>query len=134
MKIAVGCDEDNAVIRYLMAYLSDKGHNVQGLQIGSWAEMSNMTVGAVLKGETDIAIVMCWSGTGVSIAANKNAGIRAALCWDAETARLARKWNDANVLCLSQRWTSQEIAKEIVDAFMSGQFDEEDLNQVGLLL
>ena len=62
-------------------------------------------------------MLCCWTGTGVSIAANKVPGIRAALCGDAETARGARRWNDANVLCLSLRATSEVVAKEILDAW-----------------
>jgi ribose 5-phosphate isomerase B len=67
----------------------------------------------------DDGIVCCWTGTGVSIAANKVPGIRAALCGDAETARGARRWNHANVLALSLRATSQAVAEEIVDAWLS---------------
>jgi ribose 5-phosphate isomerase B len=63
-----------------------------------------------------MGILFCWTGTGVSIAANKVAHIRAALCDDAETARGARLWNDANVLCLSLRRTSETIAIEIIEA------------------
>jgi ribose 5-phosphate isomerase B len=62
-------------------------------------------------------IVCCWTGTGVSIAANKVPGVRAALCADAQTARGARRWNDANVLALSLRATSAAVAEEIVDAW-----------------
>ena len=61
----------------------------------------------------------CWTGTGVSIAANKVAGVRAALCIDAETARGARKWNDANVVAMGLRLTSETSAKEIADAFLA---------------
>ena len=69
-------------------------------------------------GRADRGVVCCWTGTGVSIAANKVPGIRAALCIDAETARGARRWNDANVLALSLRLTSEQIAAEILDAFL----------------
>ncbi|MCU0653055.1 MAG: RpiB/LacA/LacB family sugar-phosphate isomerase [Candidatus Pacebacteria bacterium] len=63
------------------------------------------------------------------MAANKAKGARAALCWDAETARLARKWNDANILCLSLRFTTVESAKGIIDAWLEADFNEEGLNQ-----
>jgi ribose 5-phosphate isomerase B len=69
-------------------------------------------------------VVCCWTGTGVSIAANKVAGVRAALCTDAETARGARRWNDANVLALGLRLTSDAVGCEIVDAFLEGECDE----------
>ena len=67
-----------------------------------------------------VRVLCCWTGTGVSIAANKVPGIRAALCGDAETARGAREWNDANVLCLSLRSTSPPVADEILEAWFAG--------------
>ncbi|MEA3082240.1 MAG: ribose 5-phosphate isomerase, partial [Sphingomonadales bacterium] len=70
-------------------------------------------------GRAEQAIVCCWTGTGASIAANKVPGVRAALCGDAETARGARKWNDANVLALSLRTTSEALLEEILDAWFS---------------
>ena len=74
----------------------------------------------------DQAVVCCWTGTGASIAANKVAGVRAALCGDAETASGARRWNDANVLALSLRGTSQAVLGEILDAwFGSGPSEDE---------
>ena len=128
MRIAIGCDEQNIVIDMVQSYVKELGHDVVVSTIGHWAEVAKSTVRNI-GGEADMAIVMCWSGTGVCMAANKIKGIRAALCWDAETARLARKWNDANVLCLSQRWTSETVAIEIVEAFLNGSFDEEGLGQ-----
>jgi ribose 5-phosphate isomerase B len=73
----------------------------------------------VVGGAADEGILFCWTGTGVSIAANKVPGIRAALCDDAETARGARLWNDANVLCLSLRRTSDIMVDEILDAWFA---------------
>ena len=73
------------------------------------------------EGRAEQGIVCCWTGTGASIAANKVHGIRAALCGDAETARGARKWNDANVLALSLRGTSQAMLGEILDAWLEGE-------------
>jgi ribose 5-phosphate isomerase B len=67
----------------------------------------------------DLGVVACWTGTGVSIAANKVPGVRAALCTDAETARGARRWNDANVLALGLRLTSPTVAAEMLDAFLA---------------
>jgi ribose 5-phosphate isomerase B len=74
---------------------------------------------AVASGEQQLGVVCCWTGTGVSIAANKVPGVRAALCVDAETARGSRKWNDANVLALSLRLTSAEVAEEILAAWLA---------------
>ena len=69
------------------------------------------------EGRADQAVVCCWTGTGASIAANKVPGVRAALCADAETARGARRWNDANVLALSLRTTSAALLDEILDGW-----------------
>jgi ribose 5-phosphate isomerase B len=79
--------------------------------------------------------VACWTGTGASIAANKVPGVRAALCGDAETARGARKWNDANVLALSLRTTSEAVLEEILDAWFGGSpsGDAEDLQNINHL-
>ena len=63
------------------------------------------------------------------MAANRNKGARAALCWDAGGATASRKWDDANILCLSYRSTTKDIAEEILDAWFVAKFDEEDLNQ-----
>jgi len=73
---------------------------------------------AVVAGRADVGIVCCWTGTGISIAANKVAGVRAALCGDSATAAGARRWNDANVLALSLRATSPTVGLEILDAFL----------------
>jgi ribose 5-phosphate isomerase B len=74
-------------------------------------------------------VVCCWTGTGVSIAANKVPGVRAALCTDAETARGARRWNDANILALGLRLTSPEVAREMVDAFLTTEPEESEREQ-----
>ena len=83
-----------------------------------WPDVAEHVARLVATRAVDDGVVCCWTGTGVSIAANKVPGIRAALCGDAETARGARKWNDANVLALSLRATSAAVAQEIVDAWM----------------
>jgi ribose 5-phosphate isomerase B len=84
-----------------------------------WPDVAEQVARLVATGAVDDGIVFCWTGTGVSIAANKVPGIRAALCGDAETARGARRWNDANVLALSLRATSAAVAEEIVDAWLA---------------
>jgi ribose 5-phosphate isomerase B len=75
----------------------------------------------VAEGRAEQAIVCCWTGTGASIAANKVAGVRAALCLDAQTADGARKWNDANALAISLRATSEAELGEILDAWFGGE-------------
>ena len=84
----------------------------------------------VAGGQADQGVLFCWTGTGVSMAANKVPGVRAALCGDAETARGARAWNDANVLCLSLRATSPVIAKEILDAWFAAEPDPTEAENV----
>ena len=84
-------------------------------------------------GDADRGVVWCWTGTGVSIAANKVAGVRAALCTDAETARGARRWNDANVLALGLRLTSETSAREIVDAFLGTDPDGTETDNIARL-
>jgi ribose 5-phosphate isomerase B len=88
---------------------------------------------AVAGGDADAGIACCWTGTGVSIAANKVRGVRAALCTDAETARGARAWNDANVLALGLRLTSSAMAEEIVDAFLAGGPDGTEAENIASL-
>ncbi|MGH8879904.1 MAG: RpiB/LacA/LacB family sugar-phosphate isomerase, partial [Stackebrandtia sp.] len=86
-----------------------------------WAWASEAAARDVADGRAQQAIVCCWTGTGASIAANKVGGVRAALCGDSETARGARRWNDANVLALSLRLTSAPLLDEILDAWFSGE-------------
>src|SRR5581483_5098549 len=90
------------------------------LERPDWAWASEAAARDVAEGRAEQAIVACWTGTGASIAANKVAGIRAALCGDATTAEGARRWNDANVLALSLRLTSPAELAEILDAWFAG--------------
>ncbi|RMF30993.1 MAG: RpiB/LacA/LacB family sugar-phosphate isomerase, partial [Bacteroidetes bacterium] len=79
-------------------------------------------------------ILFCWTGTGISIAANKVPGIRAALCTDAQTAEGARKWNDANILCMSLRLTSEEVAREMLEAWFASEPSSDPEDQACLHL
>ena len=124
MRIAFGSDERSHLTDYLMEELRRRGHEVQAVgplagEAIAWADVAREVAERVARGESEQGVLFCWTGTGVSIAANKVPGVRAALCWDAETARGARLWNDANVLCLSLRSTSEVIAREILDAWLS---------------
>jgi ribose 5-phosphate isomerase B len=126
MRIAFGSDEATSLTRAIDIWLRDHGHEIQHFGAlrenddDAWTSMARATGEAVARGEDDFGIVCCWSGTGASIAANKVSGVRAALCGDAVTARAARTWNDANVLALSLRATSIDVASEILEAFFSG--------------
>ena len=126
MRIAVAADEDTGVARPLVEQLRARGHEplLHGAlnpdERDDWAWASEAAARDVADGRADQAVVCCWTGTGASIAANKVAGIRAALCVDAQTAAGARRWNDANVLALSLRSTSEAELAEILDAWFDG--------------
>jgi ribose 5-phosphate isomerase B len=116
--VAFGADDDTPLGEVVRTYLTGAGHSVNVLADGAaWPEVGRLVGEAVAGGQADRGVVCCWTGTGVSIAANKVPGVRAALCADAETARGARRWNDANVVALSLRLTSGQVATEILDAF-----------------
>src|SRR5436190_13896486 len=125
MRVSVAADDRTGVADAVVEELRRRGH--EPLPHGAladgdredWAWCSEAAARDVAEGRADQAVVCCWTGTGASIAANKVAGIRAALCADAETARGARKWNDANVLALSLRTTSPALLEEILDAWFS---------------
>jgi ribose 5-phosphate isomerase B len=126
MRIVLAADEDRPVVHHVVTLLRERGHTPTLLPIGVWGDVATRAARAVAAGEHDQAIVMCWTGTGVSIAANKVNGIRAALCVDAATAAGARKWNDANVLALSLRLLSEPVATEIVDAWLANAYAQSE--------
>ncbi|MGW1953372.1 RpiB/LacA/LacB family sugar-phosphate isomerase [Streptomyces sp. NPDC001920] len=138
MRISVSSDMDEPVARLLVAELRERGHEVVthgALSPGDntqWAPCSEAAAREVAAGTADQAVVCCWTGTGASIAANKVPGVRAALCADAYTADGARRWNDANVLALSLRLTSEPLLKEILDAWFAAEAsaDAEDRGNV----
>ena len=134
MRIAFGTDEVTPVTDLVVAHLRDLGHDVS--VVAPWAEWPEVGRGvgqAVAAGAADRGVVCCWTGTGVSIAASKVPGVRAALCTDAETARGARRWNDANVVALGLRLTSPVVAAEIVDAFLATDPDPSEAAAVARL-
>jgi len=132
MRIAVAADEDTGVAGAVVAQLRARGHEplVHGAladgERDDWAWASEAAARDVADGRADQAVVCCWTGTGASIAANKVHGIRAALCGDAETAAGARKWNDANVLALSLRTTSEAVLSEILDSWFAARPSPDD--------
>lgn len=135
MRIAFGTDEHTPVSDHVEAWLTAAGHEVVlAAERGEpWPDVGQAVGRAVAAGEADRGVVCCWTGTGVSIAANKVAGARAALCTDAETARGARRWNDANVLALGLRLTSAEVASELLEAFLSTDPDPDEAGEIGKL-
>ena len=127
MKIAVAADERVGVADAVIEELRKRGHEpiphgalAEG-ERDDWAWASEAAARDVAEGRAEQAVVCCWTGTGASIAANKVAGVRAALCLDAQTADGARKWNDANALAISLRATSEAELGEILDAWFGGE-------------
>jgi len=132
--VAFGADEETDLGESVVRHLQELDHEVEVLVLpGPWPDVGRLVGEAVAKGEADRGVVCCWTGTGVSIAANKVRGVRAALCVDAETAAGSRKWNDANVLALSLRLTSAPVANEIVDAFLQTETDPAEADCVARL-
>src|SRR5687767_8252836 len=126
MRIAVAADERVGIAQAIVEELSRRGHEpvphgaLSDAERDDWAWASEAAARDVAEGRAEQAIVCCWTGTGASIAANKVQGVRAALCTDAATAEGARRWNDANVLALSLRATSEAELAEILDAWFAG--------------
>jgi len=130
----VATDERIGVADALVDELRRRGHEpvlhgaLDEVERDDWAWASEQAARDVAEGRADQGVVCCWTGTGASIAANKVRGVRAALCGDAETARGARRWNDANVLALSLRTTSGPLLSEILDGWFeterSGEHDD----------
>ena len=131
MRISVAADENVGVAASVLEELRRRGHEsishgaLSDEERDDWAWASEAAARDVAEGRAEQAIVCCWTGTGASIAANKVAGIRAALCVDAPTAEGARRWNDANVLALSLRATSEAELEEILDAWFGAAPSEE---------
>jgi ribose 5-phosphate isomerase B len=138
MKIAVAADELVGVAETVVDELRRRGHEpiVHGALAESerddWAWASEAAARDVAEGRAEGAVVCCWTGTGASIAANKVEGIRAALCLDGPTAEGARRWNDANVLALSLRATSEAELSEILDAWFSGEASSDDTDRANV--
>ena len=136
MRIAVVSDEPYPVHAVVLADLHRRGHTV--IAFGSvatgaeepFARIAERAAEAIVDGHADEGVFFCWTGTGISIAANKLPGIRAALCGDPATAAGARVWNHANVLCLSNRTLSGDVAKEILAAWFDT--DRGDAGAVGV--
>ncbi|MCC7304275.1 RpiB/LacA/LacB family sugar-phosphate isomerase [bacterium] len=137
MIIIFGSDEKTPLTDSVYNWLVKNGHTVTlaGHLIDEnmkwhWAEIGRDIGKRVGNKEFEMGIACCWSGTGIALAANKEDGARAVLSWDAETAKLGRKWDDANILCFSLRYTSDTLAQEILHAWFKEPFNEETLDQV----
>ncbi len=123
MRFIVGTDEDRSVVSAIAAHLKERGHSVEVLPVGAWADVATRVARDVAEKKADQGIVCCWTGTGVTIAANKVRGIRAAHCGTEFEARMARAHNDANVLCLGERIVGPGLGRAIAEAFVGTAFE-----------
>ena len=141
-KIALGGDHAGFELKEKVKSLLEKrGYEIEDFgpvsdQSTDYPDFAHPVAIAVEQGKFDFGILICGSGNGVAMAANKHQGIRAALCWNEMLAKLARAHNDANILCLAGRFIDFELAKEIVNIFLSTNFDggrhERRVNKVPL--
>jgi len=129
MKVAIGSDHAGFSLKEnLKSYLKQKGFEV--IDFGTFSEeradypdFAHPVACSVEKKEVDFGLLMCGTGNGINMSANKHKGVRAALCWNADIAELARQHNDANILTLPARCISEEVAKKCVDMFFSTSFE-----------
>ena len=128
--IAVGTDEHTPLVEAVVQYLDKKGFSYRLYDPAPWPDVAERVGRSVASGESDEGILFCWTGTGVSLVANKIPGVRAAMCPNADIATGARKWNYANVLVMGLSLTSPESARNILDAWFSTPFDEEEVANV----
>jgi len=129
IKIAIGSDHAGFDLKeQLLAYLKTKNYPVSdkgcySKERADYPDYGHAVATAVLNREADFGILMCGSGNGINMSANKHKGIRAALCWNSEIARLARQHNDANILVLPARYITESEAKKCVDVFLTERFE-----------
>ena len=124
MKASVGSDEKTTLTDAVVDGLAARGVEVRLVgplagQALAWGPVAEHVARAVAARQVDFGVLFCWTGTGVCMVANKVPGVRAALCADAETAKGARRWNDANVLVMSLRCTAPAVASEMLDAWLA---------------
>ncbi|MEO6303399.1 MAG: ribose 5-phosphate isomerase B [Bacteroidia bacterium] len=129
IKVAIGSDHAGFELKEkLIAYLKVKNNTVidkgcYSAERADYPDYGHAVATAVLNNEAKFGILMCGSGNGINITANKHKGIRAALCWNHEIAALARQHNDANILVLPARYMSIEEAHKCIDVFLSEKFE-----------
>jgi ribose 5-phosphate isomerase B len=126
MRFVAGADDEGEAFDAAVAELRAKGHDVEVLERDQWPDVARTVAESVASGKADQGLLFCWTGTGTAMAANKVAGVRAALAWDPWIAEGARRWNDANVLVMSLKRTPPETAREIVSAWLSIEAPDED--------
>lgn len=129
MKLSIAADHAGYALKLqLVEYLNKSGYTVHDFGTHSadsmdYPDVAHPLADSVEQGLAELGILICGSANGVAITANKHQGIRAAICWNAEIASLARQHNNANVLCIPARFLSEEEAKLIVDVFLNTAFE-----------
>ncbi|MEV4617226.1 RpiB/LacA/LacB family sugar-phosphate isomerase [Asanoa sp. NPDC049573] len=119
MRVAYGADDANETTRAVRQALADRSIEVVDVTADrAWPDIGAAVGRAVIGGDADLGVVLCWTGTGTAIAANKVPGVRAALAWDPWIAAGARRWNDANVLAMSLKRLAPDVAVEVLTAFL----------------
>ncbi len=127
MRVIAGADDRGPTLDAVVHALERRGAQVQLLDCADWPTVALQVAESVAAGSCDMGLLMCWTGTGTSMMANKVPGARAALCWDPWIAEGARRWNDANVLVMSLKKTPPETAVEILDAWLgAGEPDRDE--------
>jgi len=129
LRIAIACDHAGFELKDgILSFLNRTGYTTINLGVDStdavdYPDKARQLAAEILEGRADFGILICATGIGISIAANRHKGIRAALCTDSYMARMAREHNDANVLCLGGRVLGLALAEDIVTTFLAGTFE-----------
>ncbi len=131
--LALGCDDWDEFCDDILNFNSELFSVATTIKDPSWAKVGFEVAELVVSNEVDFGIVVCWTGTGVSIAANKIKGARAALCFDVQTAAGARKYNDANILALSQRSAGKGLKFEIIETFLTTEPDKSEIDNINFV-
>jgi len=128
MKLAIGSDHAGFEYKEKIKKLLEKKHQVKdfgtySIDSADYPDFAHPVSSSVEEKQNDLGILVCGSANGVAITANKHQGIRAAICWNEELASLARKHNNANVLCIPARFVDFELTEKIIDRFLSTEFE-----------
>lgn len=129
MRVVVGADHAGVALKAVLAeHLRVLGHDVADVGTDTservdYPDFAHALARTITGGEAELGVLVCGSGNGIAMAANKVSGIRAAVAHDVTSARMARAHNDANVICLGERFVGEQVAVDAVDAFMSSEFE-----------
>lgn len=129
MILSIGCDHAGFELKEkIKQHLSARGltfndHGTHSIESTDYPDYAHLVAKEVASNSSALGILLCGSANGVCITANKHAGIRAALCWNVEVARLARQHNNANIICIPARFVDESVAMEMVDTFLKTEFE-----------